>query len=90
MKIVYVVITTERWNDEDIDHIEVFEDFNRAKIYFENEIKLLSSPNKLISKLNEMGCDYMINYNRNKCTFSVYEKTGKYNAYIYINENVLK
>ena len=23
-------------------------------------------------------------------TFSVYEKTGKYNAYIYINKNVLK
>ncbi len=90
MKIVYVVITTERRNDEDIDHIEVFEDFNRAIICFQNEIKLLLNPNGLISELDEMGLDYKIKYDKGKNTFSVYEKNGKYNAYIYINKNVLK
>ena len=70
MKIVYVVITTERRNDEDINHIEVFENFTKAKICFKNEIKLLLCPNGLISDLNEMGLDYKIKYDRGQLPLS--------------------
>lgn len=92
MKTIYLVITEEKWVDENYQDIVAFENFDNAKEYFDNEINKLSQPNGLISELKERGyeeSDYCIHRDIDMNTYSVYEYNGDYNAYIYITEKTL-
>lgn len=89
METIYLVVTNEKWVDENYDGIEAFKTLEGAKAYFENEIKRLSKSDGLISFLKEMGYKFDLHRDKDMNTFTVYEYTEQYSAYFYICEKTL-